>query len=506
MGTPATDVIRRVDESTGLNINYKETTLSHDGTAMSDGKCNALYRKKGSKYYKVEDRINLRFFGAKGDGSTNDQAAIVTALAVLKANRKKMLSPFIKTTAKLDTRTVLYIPDGHYIVSGNIYLPRYVAIQGESREGTVIQCTNQNNHVFRLEPDITDGFDPWIYSFTRLSNFTVAGKHFATNPSEYHMDMETRGLGCGIYMKDRIKVELTNVRCSGFEDAGIRTDNCYYIPMTRVQCDTNLAGLAAYNSTTTIHCSKSDFSHNSIGVVINESFSNYFESTTFESNTANFLPVPLAGSENETMVKTGQGIVIRTSFNNCFKACYVEENIINVTLDAGAYGNTFEDCIFCPSSFYNAPTYITSVFLSFYGSGNKGNRFIHNYHVDSIANTHQGRNIEIRAVDYGSDTEICTISKTDYDRFKAQNASWSDRVAGYEYNAPTIHNPSTGHKFIALIERGNPYLRTVGTTAQRPTGGSYGGLPVGTPYYDTTLNKPIWWSSSEWRDAAGTVV
>lgn len=43
-----------------------------------------------------------------------------------------------------------------------------------------------------------------------------------------------------------------------------------------------------------------------------------------------------------------------------------------------------------------------------------------------------------------------------------------------------------------------------GTTAQRPT--SLIGLTKGTRYFDTTLNKPIWYNGTAWVDSAGTTV
>ncbi len=41
-----------------------------------------------------------------------------------------------------------------------------------------------------------------------------------------------------------------------------------------------------------------------------------------------------------------------------------------------------------------------------------------------------------------------------------------------------------------------------GTTTGRPTQGRY----VGKPYFDTSLNKPIWWNGTAWVDATGTTV
>jgi hypothetical protein len=43
---------------------------------------------------------------------------------------------------------------------------------------------------------------------------------------------------------------------------------------------------------------------------------------------------------------------------------------------------------------------------------------------------------------------------------------------------------------------------SVGTTAARPTVG----LQIGQQYFDTTINRPIWWDGTNWINAAGTVV
>lgn len=49
----------------------------------------------------------------------------------------------------------------------------------------------------------------------------------------------------------------------------------------------------------------------------------------------------------------------------------------------------------------------------------------------------------------------------------------------------------------------SPDSRTTssGTTANRPTT-----LTTGYMYFDTTLNKPIWWNGTSWRDATGAAV
>lgn len=88
MGTLATDIISKVEAGTGELINYKEVTTWHDGTAMTDAKADgAIYRKAGTKYYKLQYTEGLKpeWFGAKGDGSTNDTIAFQKLSAFVNA-------------------------------------------------------------------------------------------------------------------------------------------------------------------------------------------------------------------------------------------------------------------------------------------------------------------------------------------------------------------------------------------------------------------------------------
>lgn len=45
-----------------------------------------------------------------------------------------------------------------------------------------------------------------------------------------------------------------------------------------------------------------------------------------------------------------------------------------------------------------------------------------------------------------------------------------------------------------------------GTTAQRPLQSLQAPLPIGQIYYDTTLDRPIWWNGTVWKKADGTTV
>ena len=45
-----------------------------------------------------------------------------------------------------------------------------------------------------------------------------------------------------------------------------------------------------------------------------------------------------------------------------------------------------------------------------------------------------------------------------------------------------------------------------GPTANRPVDSSQLPLPIGLFYFDTTINRPIWYNGTNWINAAGTVV
>lgn len=47
-------------------------------------------------------------------------------------------------------------------------------------------------------------------------------------------------------------------------------------------------------------------------------------------------------------------------------------------------------------------------------------------------------------------------------------------------------------------------IKSVGTTAERPT--NVFDTDAGHMYFDTTLNKPVWWNGSAWVDSTGATV
>lgn len=77
------------DPKTGEIISLIPVTHWYKGTLMEDSFCDEIIYFKGkagdSNYYKryIEDHINVKWFGAIGDGNTNDTLSIQQAFNYL---------------------------------------------------------------------------------------------------------------------------------------------------------------------------------------------------------------------------------------------------------------------------------------------------------------------------------------------------------------------------------------------------------------------------------------
>lgn len=96
-----------LDTKTDELVTFSKVTLFADGTAMSDLKCDGvIYRKLGSEYFKrnFTGSIDVKWFGAKGDGISDDTVPIQNAFNVaIKTEKSLLVSPGIfKITSTLN--------------------------------------------------------------------------------------------------------------------------------------------------------------------------------------------------------------------------------------------------------------------------------------------------------------------------------------------------------------------------------------------------------------------
>lgn len=89
---------------------------------------------------KLDDFVSVRDFGARGDGVSDDTAAINLALGEL----------YVRWDNPTAQKT-LYFPAGHYIVTDSIRVPSNAYIRGEGRNSTIIEQTRPGYLVPNVE-------------------------------------------------------------------------------------------------------------------------------------------------------------------------------------------------------------------------------------------------------------------------------------------------------------------------------------------------------------------
>lgn len=109
--------------------------------------------------------VDVRAFGAVGDGVTDDSAAIQAAIDYIKTSEYTENIPTQRVTKKV------YLPGGIYKVSSTITIPSYVHFCGDGR------------HVTFLDSYITDGSPVLLLNngsnvqfYTTLEGFTISGR------------------------------------------------------------------------------------------------------------------------------------------------------------------------------------------------------------------------------------------------------------------------------------------------------------------------------------------
>lgn len=85
----------------------------------------------------ITDRVNVRLFGAVGDGKTDDTAALKRAITFVEAAKND------DGMARFDHGYTIYFPNGTYLVSDTLKISKSnISIAGESASSTIIYAPN----------------------------------------------------------------------------------------------------------------------------------------------------------------------------------------------------------------------------------------------------------------------------------------------------------------------------------------------------------------------------
>jgi len=98
---------------------------------------------------KLDDRVNVKDFGAVGDGIADDTQAFQDALDQLFRN------------SNAEFRKQLYIPTGHYLIASTLTIPSFSLLEGESQVGTVLIVGSSSIKVGSSDASLTEA--TWQY-------------------------------------------------------------------------------------------------------------------------------------------------------------------------------------------------------------------------------------------------------------------------------------------------------------------------------------------------------
>jgi len=177
-GAPAvgnTKVLTEYDDLFALADTY---TYNADDSYTVTGadSANAIKRTLQER---LDDRVSVKAFGAKGDNTTNDTAALQRAIDQL------YLNSAIKGSS--ESRIKLHIEAGTYVINDTLYLPPYATLIGAGADKTIIRTT-VNKPVFITVNGSSEPGSP-------ASDANTSGLNMATNIYVSGMTLLTPGNG-----------------------------------------------------------------------------------------------------------------------------------------------------------------------------------------------------------------------------------------------------------------------------------------------------------------------
>jgi len=327
-------------------------------------------------------QINVKNFGAKGDGKTDDSPAFSKAVAEINKNN---------VTKK--KHTVLFIPSGEYILSKPISINKYISIEGEFVNSTILRITSTQSEGIVIEEN-KDEKD--IYNgYNSIKNISVLGPDFDKNPFAWKNTKLNNSRSVGIKILG-LRNRVENCIIDGFLWSGIEISSSYYNYITQNFIRNNRIGITIDKTSTSAFINNNEIRTNSIGISIeNQSYAIYINNNIIESNIANFLDAD-ANENNSNELTTGKGILINNANTVFIQNNYLEQHYVNLALFEANNNEISSNFI----AIINLNKNNQSV-LKFYGKV-LNNKIINNQTVGSDINVDDTKLIIPENIDYSS--------------------------------------------------------------------------------------------------------
>lgn len=418
---------------------------------------------------RLQSIVSVKEFGAQGNGRCDDTRVIQDALDYCLENKK-----------------VLYFPCGDYMVTKTLKVHRGNILRGE-----VSMFDNISSKlVLHSDKDIPlieigEGKTGAEIGGVKISGLYLVNNGYSDKPQEntknvaLKLNYTTEMIFDNLYVIGFNKAfELKNVTITTF-----RNVTTYY---NNIVFDFEESS-TTYFENSNIYESVTVFKNIGNVTVQNTHFESWVHFLVKDNNT--YLLVPkfencnIVSTKNETFV-TATAPVHQMLFSNCYIRCNSINELFNTTVFCRF---TIDRCVVFGIKTYIKSSGVGSILTikgfkvdagKYDGSGDKpvnvaGSAVVVYDFNDSVQRTNGGIELGFKRGDVVDGSQMYVDSAT-------ARPCFEDSL-------------------------GNPHLLQyfdVGTTAERPTTQ----LNIGRQYFDSTLNKVIFWSGSKWVDAMGSNV
>lgn len=286
--------------------------------------------------YSQPSFFNVRDYGAKGDGQTDDFIAI-----------NNLINHIRLKIQQEEKKCTLYFPEGTYLIGQTLVIPKLLDIKGEKNHRSIIKVDNDKIGAIEIARDeLFKKFDTWEYN--EITNLVFYGPDHKTNPFAWKDENKNNPNSVGIKILG-IRNRITNCLIRGFLWAGIETSGSYYNFITDSFISNNRVGVLINKTSTSAYLNNNEFRVNSIAIhIANNSFGNFINNNMIESNIANYLAKEVSENDTETL-KRGKGVLIENAKNNFINNNYFEQQYVNIAL-YNANNNSISDNFFAIGS------------------------------------------------------------------------------------------------------------------------------------------------------------
>lgn len=325
-GAPFVGNTRLLTELDASNIFKLAGTYSYEGNTSATIITGADANSPVSRTLqdKLDDFVNLKDFGAIGDGATNDTKALQRAIDQVYLNSDK---------ANPSARKKLYFPAGTYLITGTIYVPSFATIEGDGIDRTIIKQSTTATAIFQTID----------FASTSINKITYPSIQSTTQPKLVDISKMTvqydsstkQGDGALIYIDCAI-----NSRISEVKFLGLGTD-----PTVDLQEGIQIRGQGA-TTTSRLRIEKCEFNNLAGGIASNFDITDItIEDNTFRTVLYGVSFAYYLLGVSPSIVGPQNAVIRNNTFNRVYRnAIFAGQNSAGIKTNILSDSNAFIDC------------------------------------------------------------------------------------------------------------------------------------------------------------------